>query len=34
MSANQDRVHGIQQLLRVIFGVVPIAAGADKFFNF
>ena len=34
MSANQDRVHGIKQLLRVIFGVVPIAAGADKFFNF
>ncbi len=34
MSASQDRVHGIQQFLRVIFGVVPIAAGADKFFNF
>ena len=33
MSSNQDRIHSTQQLLRVIFGVVPIAAGADKFFN-
>src|SRR4051812_14653990 len=34
MLTNQDRIHSTQLLLRVIFGVVPIAAGADKFFNF
>jgi len=33
MLANQDRVNAVQQLLRAIFGVVPIVAGADKFFN-
>ena len=33
MLANQDRVHSVQQILRVLFGVVPIVAGADKFFN-
>ena len=34
MLTNQDRLHSTQLLLRVVFGVVPIAAGADKFFNF
>ena len=34
MSSTQDRIHRTQQLLRVVFGIVPIAAGADKFFNF
>jgi uncharacterized membrane protein YphA (DoxX/SURF4 family) len=33
MLANQDRVHSVQQILRVLFGVVPVVAGADKFFN-
>jgi uncharacterized membrane protein YphA (DoxX/SURF4 family) len=33
MLANQDRVHSVQQTLRVLFGVVPVVAGADKFFN-
>jgi uncharacterized membrane protein YphA (DoxX/SURF4 family) len=33
MLTNQDRVHSVQQILRVLFGVVPIVAGADKFFN-
>jgi len=33
MLTNQDRVHSVQQLLRVLFGVVPVVAGADKFFN-
>ena len=33
MLANHDRVNTVQQLLKVIFGVVPIVAGADKFFN-
>jgi hypothetical protein len=32
MLAN-DRVQTVQKLLKVIFGVVPIVAGADKFFN-
>jgi len=33
MLTNQDRVYSVQQILRVLFGVVPIVAGADKFFN-
>ena len=33
MVTNTDRVHSVQNVLRVIFGVVPIVAGADKFFN-
>ena len=33
MLPNVDRVHFVQQLLRIVYGVVPIAAGADKFFN-
>jgi uncharacterized membrane protein YphA (DoxX/SURF4 family) len=33
MLANQDRVHSVQQILRVLFGIVPVVAGADKFFN-
>jgi len=33
MLTNQDRVHSVQQILRLLFGVVPIVAGADKFFN-
>jgi uncharacterized membrane protein YphA (DoxX/SURF4 family) len=33
MFANQHRVNTVQQLLRLIFGVVPVVAGADKFFN-
>jgi uncharacterized membrane protein YphA (DoxX/SURF4 family) len=33
MLTNQDRINTVQQLLRGIFGVVPIVAGADKFFN-
>jgi len=33
MLTNQDRVQSVQQTLRILFGVVPIVAGADKFFN-
>jgi uncharacterized membrane protein YphA (DoxX/SURF4 family) len=33
MLTNQDRVHSVQQILRVLFGVVPVVAGADKFLN-
>lgn len=33
MLTNQDRVHSVQQMLRVLFGVVPVVAGADKFLN-
>jgi uncharacterized membrane protein YphA (DoxX/SURF4 family) len=33
MLTNQDRTHKAQQLLRVIYGFVPIVAGIDKFFN-
>ena len=33
MLAKQDRVNTVQHLLRVLFGVVPMVAGADKFFN-
>src|SRR5262245_1396622 len=33
MLTNQERTHNVQQLLRVIYGVVPIVAGIDKFFN-
>ena len=33
MLTNQDRVHSVQQTLRVLFGVVPVVAGADKFLN-
>src|SRR5689334_499454 len=33
MLSNQDRVRTVQMTLRILFGVVPIVAGADKFFN-
>ncbi len=33
MLANQDRVRMVQTMLRILFGVVPVVAGADKFFN-
>src|SRR5262245_1603432 len=33
MLANEARVTRVQQGLRLIFGLVPIVAGADKFFN-
>lgn len=33
MATNQVRVNFVQQLLRVIFGAVPVVAGLDKFFN-
>jgi uncharacterized membrane protein YphA (DoxX/SURF4 family) len=35
ISAEEDRaVHSIQATLRIVFGLLPIAAGADKFANF
>jgi uncharacterized membrane protein YphA (DoxX/SURF4 family) len=33
MLANQDRINDVQHLLKIMFGVVPIVAGTDKFFN-
>lgn len=33
MLSNQDRVRTVQMTLRILFGVVPVVAGADKFFN-
>jgi hypothetical protein len=33
MIANRDKLNSIQRLLRVIFGIVPIVAGLDKFSN-
>ena len=33
MLSNQDRVRTVQTTLRILFGVVPVVAGADKFFN-
>src|SRR5262245_11571153 len=33
MLPNVVRVHLVEQLLRIVYGVVPIVAGADKFFN-
>jgi len=33
MLTSVDRVRFVQQFLRIIYGVVPIVAGADKFFN-
>jgi uncharacterized membrane protein YphA (DoxX/SURF4 family) len=33
MITTLDRVNSAKRLLRITFGVVPIAAGLDKFFN-
>ena len=33
MLTNQESEHKTLQLLRVIYGVVPVVAGLDKFFN-
>jgi hypothetical protein len=33
MLSNQDRTHKTLQLLRLIYGIVPIVAGVDKFSN-
>ncbi len=32
-SVNQSEINKLQQLLKYTFGLVPIAAGADKFLN-
>jgi uncharacterized membrane protein YphA (DoxX/SURF4 family) len=34
MLTNQEKEHKTLQMLRIVYGVVPIVAGLDKFFNF
>jgi len=33
MITTLEKVHSAQRLLRITFGLVPVAAGLDKFFN-
>jgi uncharacterized membrane protein YphA (DoxX/SURF4 family) len=33
MGSNVNRLYSVQHLLRLTYGLIPIAAGLDKFFN-
>jgi uncharacterized membrane protein YphA (DoxX/SURF4 family) len=33
MKSNLNRLNSLQQLLRLTYGLIPLAAGLDKFFN-
>src|SRR2546428_10925140 len=33
MNSNQNSLHSLRQLLRLKYGLIPLVAGLDKFFN-
>jgi len=33
MNSNQNSLHSLRQLLRLTYGLIPLVAGLDKFFN-